>query len=75
MYVMHLLHTVNLVVCPGLILCQQDAVPGAPLLTGVPPHQTQLVEVLHGTQCTLAGPDVLHKVAKVGLLSMTNMPL
>ena len=56
----HLLYPVQFAVALGLLLGEQDAVPGGPLLPPLPAHQGEVVEVLAGTQDALAAPDTLH---------------
>ena len=66
----HLVHILQLAVSLGLFLGEEDTIPRRPLFSCIPPHHHQLKEMPHGTQHTLATPDVLHKIAQVGLLGM-----
>ncbi len=51
-----------------LVLGQKDAVPWGPLVIAVPAYQNQVVQVVPGTEDTLAVPDILHQVTEVALL-------
>ena len=66
--IMYLLQTAEFIVGSCFVFGEQYTVPGRPLLCLVPAHQDEVEDVIPGTQCALAAPDVLNKVTQVALL-------
>ena len=56
----------------GLVLAQEDAVPGRPLHQPVPSDESQLLEVIFPAQDGLGRPKVLHDVPDVRILKSSK---
>ena len=59
----------------GLVLAQEDAVPGRPLHQPVPSDESQLLKVIFAAQDGLGRPKVLHDVPDVRILKARKTQL